>query len=53
MRIGKIASILSTNATGIATPDTSTFVFCYYESDTKKLCVKDSAGVVVRTAALA
>ena len=52
MRVGKIASILSTNVTGIATPDVSSFVFVYFESDTLKLCVKDSTGVIVKTVAL-
>jgi hypothetical protein len=49
MRVGKIASILSTNLTGIATPDNSNFVFIYFVSDTKELHVKDSAGAIVKT----
>jgi hypothetical protein len=52
MRTGKIPAILAANATGIATPDVATFVFIYFESDSKKLCVKDSTSAVVKTAAL-
>lgn len=52
-RVGKIPSILAANVTGIATPDSASFVFIYFESDTSKLCVKDSAGATVKSAALA
>jgi hypothetical protein len=52
MRSGKIPSITSANATGVGTPDSSTFVFVYYESDTNKLCVKNSTGSVKKTPAL-
>ena len=52
MRVGKIASVLAANVTGIATPDSSTFVFIYFVSDTKELHVKDSTGAVVTTPAL-
>jgi hypothetical protein len=53
MRAGKIPSILAANTTGIATPDNANFVFIYFESDTKKLCVKNSAAVTVKSDALA
>ena len=51
-RVGKIQSILAANVTGIATPDNANFVFVYFESDTAKLCVKNSAGVTVKSVAL-
>jgi len=51
-RVGKIQSILAANTTGIATPDNSNFVFVYFESDTAKLCVKNSAGTTVKSVAL-
>lgn len=52
MRVGKIASVLAANLTGIATPDSASFVFIYFVSDTKELHVKDSTGAIVKTAAL-
>ena len=51
-RVGKIPAILSTNATGIAVPDNSNFVFVYFESDTDQLCVKKSDATVVKTIAM-
>ena len=51
-RVGKIPAILSTNATGVAVPDNSNFVFVYFESDTDKLCVKKSDATVVKTIAM-
>lgn len=52
MRVGKIASILAANLTGIATPDSSSYVFIYFVSDTKELHVKDSTGAIVTTVPL-
>ena len=52
MRAGKIPAIPSANRSAVAIPDSATFVLMWFEPDTKRICVKNSEGVVRESVAL-